>query len=140
MFKAKNKKVTLSFLFLLVIDFLCARNFFICVPSFKFIVVIITSFLVIFKKLLSHSNHLNFLVSNLVHQPIRVLCSHPVKVNLDKRLVHSIIHLQAQQHVPYRIRICVHKSERSSSFFHLAFLAHIGTASRVALQNPTMKM
>ena len=105
-----------SFLFLLIIDFLCARYFVILDPSFEFIVVFIVSFTVIFEKLLSHSNHLSFLVNNLVHKSIRVLCSHPMKVNLDKRLVHSVSHLQAQQHVPYRSRICVHMSERSSSF------------------------
>ena len=86
------------------------------VSSFKFIVVIIMSFLIVSKKLLSHSHHVSFLVSNFVHQLVRVFCSHPMKVNLDKRLIHSVNHLQAQQHVPYRSRICVHRSERSSSF------------------------
>ena len=119
MFKAKKIRRSLclqSFLFRSIIDFLYARYFVILVPSFKFIVVIIMSFSVISKKLLSHSNHVNFLVSNLVHQPVRVFCSHLVKVNLNERLVHSVSHLQAQQHVPYRSRICVHRSERSSSF------------------------
>ena len=119
MFKAKKIRRSLclqSFLFRSIIDFLYARYFVILVPSFKFIVVIIMSFQVISKKLLSHINNLNFLVSNLVHQLVKVFSSHPVKVNLDKRLVHSVSHLQAQQHVPYRSRICVHRSERSSSF------------------------
>ena len=119
MFKAKKIRRSLflqSFLFRSIIDFLYARYFVILVPSFKFIVVIIMSFSVISKKLFSHRNHLSFLVSNLVHQLVWVFCSHPVKVNLGKRLVHSISHLQAQQHVPYRSRICVHMGEKSSSF------------------------
>ena len=105
-----------SLLSLLIFDFFYDRYFVIIVSSFKFIVVIIMSFPVISEKPLSHGNHFSFLVSNLVHQPVRVFCSHLVKVNLDKRLVHSVSHLQAQQHVPYRSGICVHRDERSSSF------------------------
>ena len=82
MFKAK--KISLlclqSFLFRLIID----RYFVITVLSFEFIVAFIKFFLVVFKKLLSHSNHLSFLVNNLVHQPFKVFCSHLMKVNLTK--------------------------------------------------------
>ena len=28
-----------------------------------------------------------------LHQPVRVFCSHPMKVNLDKRLIQSVSHL-----------------------------------------------
>ena len=103
-----------SFLFLLITDFFCVRYFIILVPSFELIVVFIVSFPVIFEKLLSHSNHLNFLVNNLVHQPVRVFSSHPVKMDFGKRLVYSVSHLQDQEHVLYRSRICVHRSESSS--------------------------
>ena len=119
MFKAYKIKRSLclqSFLFLLIFDFFCDRYFFIIVPSFEFIIVFIGSFPVVFEKLFSHSNPLSPLINNLVYQSVRVLCSHSVKVNLDKRLVHLVSHLQSQQHVHYRSRICVHKSEKSSFF------------------------
>ena len=71
---------------LLIIDFFYDRYFvIISVPSFEFILVFIGSFSIVFEKLFPHSNHLSFLVKNVVHQPIRVFCSHPMKVNLDKR-------------------------------------------------------
>ena len=96
MFKAKEiRSLCLqSFLFLLIIDFFCVRSFIIPIPSFEFIVVFIESFSVVSKKLFSHSNPLSLLFNNLIYQPIRVFCSHPVKVNLDKRLVHLVNHLQ----------------------------------------------
>ncbi|XP_075640645.1 uncharacterized protein LOC142612434 [Castanea sativa] len=68
------------------------RYFTIPVSSFEFIVVCIESFPVVSEKLFSHSNPLSFFVNNLVYQPIRVLCSHFVKVNLDKRLIHLELH------------------------------------------------
>ena len=39
-----------------------------------------------------------------------------MKVNLNKRLIHSVNHLLAQQYVPYRSRIGAHRGEMSSSF------------------------
>ena len=39
-----------------------------------------------------------------------------MKVDFSKRLVHLVNHLQAQEHVLYRSKICVHRSESSSSF------------------------
>ena len=95
MFKAKKIRRSLclqSFHFLLIIDFFYDKYFVIIVPSVEFIVVFIGSFPVVFKKLFSCSNHLNFLVNNLVHQPVRIFCSHLVKMNLEKRLVHSVSH------------------------------------------------
>ena len=83
-----------SFLFWLIIDFFYARYLVIFVPPFKFIVVIIMSFQIVSKKLFSHSNHVSLLVSNLAHQGVRVFCSHLMKVNLDKRLIHSVSYLQ----------------------------------------------
>ena len=105
-----------SFLLWLFIDSICARYFVIFIPPSKLIVVSLMFFLVVSKKLFSHDNHVSLLIRNFVHQPVRIFCGHPVKENLNKRLIHSVNHLQAQQHVPYRSRICVHRSERFSSF------------------------
>ena len=103
------------FLLWLFINFLCARYFVIFDPPFKLIVVSLMSFSIVSKVLFSHSNHFNLLVCNLVHQLVRIVYGHPLKVNLHKRLIHSVSHLHAHQHVPYRSRICVHRNERFSS-------------------------
>ena len=55
-------------------------------------------------------------IRKFVHQLVRIFHGHLVKVSLNKILIHSISHVQAQQHVPYRRRICVHRSEKFSSF------------------------
>ena len=73
-------------------------------------------FLVVTEKLFSYGNHVSLLIRNFVHQLVRIFCVHPVKVNLNKRLIHSVSHLQAHQYVPCRSRICVHRRERFSSF------------------------
>ena len=53
-------------------------------------------------------------ICNFVYQPVRIFHGHPMKVNLNKRSIHSVSHVQALQHIPYKSRSCVHKSERFS--------------------------
>ena len=96
MIKAKKIRWSLclqSFIFLLIINSLYGRYFVSIVPSFEFIIVFIKSFPVVSKKLFSHSNPFSFLVNNLVYQLVRLFFSHLAKVNLYKRLVHSVNHL-----------------------------------------------
>ena len=114
--KIRRSSFLWSFLLWLFDISICARYFVIIVPPFKLIVVSLMFFLVVSEKLFSHDNHVSLLVCNLIHQLVRVFCGHPMKVNFNKRLIHSFSHLQAQQHVSYRSRICVHRSERFSSF------------------------
>ena len=117
MVKARNKRIIFSLVFssLVVHWFHVWWYFVIFVFHFELIVVIPVLVLVIFKKLFSHRSHVSLLIPNLVHQPVRVFHGHYVKVNLNKRLIHSINHVQAQQHVPYRSRSCVHRNKRFSS-------------------------
>ena len=146
MFKAKKIRRSLclqSLIFLLVIDFFRDRYFVIIhVPSFEFIVVFVGSFPTVFEKLFSHSNPLN----NLVYQPIRVFCSHPVKVNLDKRMVHSVSHLQSQQMFCTKVGFMsmgvkgLLPLPLGIPYSYLNCLKSLSPLYKVALCNPTRKI
>ena len=92
MSKAKNKKLIFSSFFCpyLFVGSICAGYFVILVLPSKLIVVSLMFFLVVTEKLFSHGNHASLLIRNFVHQLVRIFCGHPMKVNLNKRLIHLV--------------------------------------------------
>ena len=108
MFKVKNKKNIFSSIFSsLVVLWFHLR--------FELIIVSLMFLLVVFKKYFPHRSHVYLLICNFVHQLARIFHGHPLKVSLNKRLIHSVSHVQAQLHDPHKSMICVHRSERFSS-------------------------